>query len=94
MPEADLKKDSGAGDFLGICAISKNTFSQRTPPVAASEVKRSEDANDLVCMKSTYAFVKCKPNNNKNYRSDFYKYLIQSIYSANNFHRTFTIYKQ
>ena len=33
-----LKRDSGTGEF---CEISKNTFSYRTPPVAASVVNKS-----------------------------------------------------
>ena len=32
-----LKSDSGTGFFCEFCKISKNTFSYRTPPVAASE---------------------------------------------------------
>ena len=34
---AGLKRDSGTGVFLWILQISKNTFSYRTPPVAAFE---------------------------------------------------------
>ena len=36
----DLRVRCGTGDFLEFCEISKNTFSYRTPPVAAFDVFR------------------------------------------------------
>ena len=43
------KKDSGTGVFLEFCEISKNTFSYRTPPVAASAYSYYKMVVLLVC---------------------------------------------